>query len=113
MSNWGGKRAGAGRKRNPNSQRALAAQMHISSYTYREGRKIGRIAGQFGIAGLLYDLLDDEAISLCQARRLCRVAAFDAEQGTHLLQWTCDAAKTKGWAKAIQPMWRKPRPNLF
>ena len=110
---WGGKRKGAGRKQNPKSARSLSKQLQVSTYIIRETTRIYRFAARVGFFEELFNLMRKGEVSVCQARRLCRIAAFDAEHGTKLLAATIEDAETVGWSKAIRRMWRKPRPGLF
>jgi hypothetical protein len=58
-------------------------------------------------------MIMNRSLTTCQARRICRIAAFDAEHETDLLLMVCEDAKTVGWSKAIRPMWRKPQPGCY
>jgi hypothetical protein len=107
MGTLGGKRVGAGRKREHTSYRAVAEKTHVSVYKIRQSEIIFELAKRLGIADMR-EMIEGGLTLPCQARRLCRIAAFDAQHGTNILQMTRDDAKTMGWAKAIRPMWRRP-----
>ena len=45
---WGGRRAGAGRKKDPNSQRVLCEHLHLTPYNLRQAAKVRQFDAAFG-----------------------------------------------------------------
>jgi hypothetical protein len=76
---WGGKRAGAGRKRDPHSQRAFCGPMTCSAYLLRQGKKIREFDAAWGTD--LVSRLRSGELKAFQARRIAAVviAQWEAE----------------------------------
>jgi hypothetical protein len=105
IKTWGGKRPGAGRKKDPNSQRADCEKYQVSAYRMRRGRLIHEFDAAHGTTIEDFTIRGD--LRTFEAVRLARLRLLDEKHGTGYYNQVLSESGIIGWQNAIKSAWQQ------